>query len=79
MVEKFVGENSKISFYKFRALLNRSKKKSLKKITSKIVKILGDNSDYIYLHHLFSFILDIIDAKLYVSKTATIQKRSPPK
>ena len=31
--------------------------------------MLGDNSGNIHLDHLYSFILDIIDAKLYASKT----------
>ena len=44
--------------------LNRSKKKNLKKIASGIIKILVDNSGDIYLDHLYSFILDIVDTKL---------------
>ena len=31
------------------------------------------------MDHVYSFILDIIDTKLYVFKTATIKKRSPTK
>ena len=32
-----------------------------------------------HLDHLYSFILDISDTKLYASETIIIKKRSPPK
>ena len=49
------------------------------KITSEILKLLGDNSGDTHLDHLYSFILDIIDTKIYASKATTIKERSPPK
>ena len=42
-----------------------------------ILKLLRDKSGDIHLDHLYSFILDIIDTKIYASKTTTIKKRSP--
>ena len=49
-------------------------RKKLKKNASEIPKILHENSGDIHLDHLYFFILDIIDTKLFASETTTIKK-----
>ena len=51
----------------------------MKKITSKILNILGVNSAGINLDNLYSFILDVTDTKQYSSRSKTVSKKSPPK
>ena len=62
-------ENFKTTFSEIIVIFNRSKKKNLRKITSEILKILGDNSGDLHLDLLHSFVLDTTDTKLYASKT----------
>ena len=52
-IENIVQNN--LVFYKNRTLFNHSKKKILNKIASDIPNILHDNSGYIHLNHLHSF------------------------
>ena len=66
-------ENFKTTFSEIIVIFNHSKKKNLRKITSEILKILGDNSGDLHLDLLHSFVLDTTDTKLYASKT-TIKK-----
>lgn len=78
-IEKIVKKNFKAAFHKIRVSFNRSKKKNLTTIATERLIMLGDNSGEIHLDHLYSFILDIIDTKLYASKTLAITERSPLK
>lgn len=78
-IEKIVKKNFKAAFHKIRVSFNRSKKENLTKIATERLIMLGDNSGDIHLDHLHSLILDIIDTKLYASKTVTITERSPLK
>ena len=78
-IEKIVKKNFKAAFHKIRVSFNRSKKKNLATIATERLIMLGDNSGEIHLDHLYSFILDIIDTKLYASKTLAITERSPLK
>ena len=78
-IEKIVKKNFKAAFHKIRVSFNRSKKKNLTTIATERLIMLDDNSGEIHLDHLYSFILDIIDTKLYASKTLAITERSPLK
>ena len=65
---KNVSKNFKTALHQLKNLFNRSKRKSLRKVASCILKILDSSSGDIHLDHLHSFILDVIE-KLYASKT----------
>ena len=63
--------------YEIRTILNKLNKKELKNIAAEIINKINDFNLDFQFDHLYSFILDIIDTKLFKPKQKT--KKMPPK
>lgn len=72
-VQNILNNNIKDALYTIRIMLDNVKKKLLKNIASEILHNLHSNPKY---EHIYVYILDIIDTKLY--KTEIKTRKCPP-
>ena len=78
-INNIINTNLKLAFQNIRIILNNIKKKLLKRIANAILQMDNIVSYRHEKEHIYLFILDIIDTKLYKTHSSNKPHRTPPK